>query len=68
MRAAAQRAIDAINLLLVDVGLPTSLGAVGVGKGAISSLSAQAMQDTFLRTNPRTLDREDIAAIYEAAA
>jgi len=67
VRAAAQRAIDGIKLLLVDVGLPTSLEEVGVGKDAISSLSAQAIQDTFLRTNPRTLDREDIEAIYEDA-
>lgn len=67
VRAAAQRAIDAVKLLLVDVGLPTNLEKVGADKTAISSLSEQAMQDNFLRTNPRMLNREDIEAIYEDA-
>ncbi len=67
LRAAAQRAIDAVKLLLMDVGLPTSLDKVGADKTAISTLSEQALQDTFLRTNPRTLNMEDIEAIYADA-
>jgi alcohol dehydrogenase class IV len=66
-RAAAQRAIDAVKVLLLDVGLPTDLVKVGADRTAIASLSEQAMQDSFLRTNPRMLNREDIEAIYEDA-
>ena len=66
-RAAAERAIDAVMLLMVDVGLPTSLGKVGVDKSAISTLSEQALHDPFLRTNPRALNRHDIETIYEDA-
>ncbi len=66
-RAAAQRAIDAVKVLLLDVGLPTDLVKVGADRTAIASLSEQAMQDNFLRTNPRMLNREDIEAIYEDA-
>jgi alcohol dehydrogenase class IV len=66
-RAAAQRAIDAVMLLMVDVGLPTSLEKVGVDKHMIATLSAQALQDPFLRTHARALHREDIEAVYEDA-
>jgi alcohol dehydrogenase class IV len=67
VRAAAQQAIEAVKQLLVDVGLPTSLETVGADKNAISAMSEQAFQDTFMRTNPRALRREDIEAIYEEA-
>jgi len=66
-RDAAGRAIDAVKCLLVDIGLPTTLDKVGVDKKAISMLSEHALQDTFLRTNPRMLHREDIEEIYENA-
>jgi alcohol dehydrogenase len=67
VRAAAQQAIEAVKQLLVDVGLPTSLGTVGADKNAISAMSEQAFEDTFMRTNPRALKREDIEVIYEDA-
>lgn len=67
IRAAAQRAIDAVMLLMVDVGLPTSLTQVGVDKNAITTLSERALQDPFLATNPRAFSRKEIAAIYEDA-
>ncbi len=66
-REAAGRAVEAVKCLLVDIGLPTTLGKVGVDKKAISALSEHALQDTFLRTNPRMLNREDIEEIYENA-
>lgn len=66
-RAAAQRAIDAVMLLMVDVGLPTSLGTVGVDRNAIPALSEQALQDPILRSNSGALTRADIEAIYEDA-
>jgi alcohol dehydrogenase class IV len=66
-REAAERAIVAVQLLMVDIGLPTTLDKVGVQKEAISTLSEQAMQDTFLKTNPRVLTSRDIEHIYESA-
>jgi alcohol dehydrogenase class IV len=66
-RAAAQRAIDAVMLLMMDVGLPITLEKVGVDRNAVSALSEQALQDPILRGNPGALTREDIEAIYEDA-
>jgi len=66
-RAAAQRAIDAVMLLMVDVGLPITLEKVGVDRKAISALSEQALQDPILRSNSGALTRADIEAIYEDA-
>jgi alcohol dehydrogenase class IV len=66
-RVAAQRAIDAVMLLMVDVGLPITLGKVGVDRNAVSALSEQALHDPILRSNPGALHREDIEAIYEDA-
>lgn len=66
-RAAAQRAIDAVMLLMVDVGLPITLEKVGVDRNAISALSEQALQDSILRDNLGALTRADIEAIYEDA-
>ncbi len=66
-RAAAQRAIDAVMLLMVDVGLPITLEKVGVDRNAVSALSEQALQDPILRINSGALTRADIEAIYEDA-
>jgi alcohol dehydrogenase class IV len=66
-RAAAQRAIDVVMLLMVDVGLPNTLEKVGVDRNAISALSEQALQDPILRSNAGALTRADIEAIYEDA-
>ncbi len=66
-RAAAQRAIDAVMLLMVDVGLPITLEKVGVDRNTISALSEQALQDPILRGNSGALTRADIEAIYEDA-
>ncbi len=66
-REAAEKAITAVQLLMVDIGLPTTLDKVGVEKKAISELIEQAMEDLFLKTNPRILNARDIQRIYESA-
>jgi alcohol dehydrogenase len=66
-REAAEKAVTAVQLLMVDIGLPTTLDKVGVQRDAISKMSEQAMQDVFLKTNPRTLSPRDIEHIYESA-
>jgi len=66
-REAAEKTIMAVQLLMVDIGLPTTLYQVGAQREAISRLSEQALQDTFLKTNPRVLSSRDIEHIYESA-
>ena len=66
-REAAEKAISAVKWLLVDIGLPKTLGEVGVTKEAISALSQQASKNTFLRTNPASLTQREISKIYENA-
>jgi alcohol dehydrogenase class IV len=66
-REAAEKAVVAVQLLMLDIGLPTTLDQVGVRREAISKLSEQAMQDVFLKTNPRVLSHRDIEHIYENA-
>jgi 1,3-propanediol dehydrogenase len=64
---AAEKAIVAVQCLMVDIGLPTTLDKVGVVKEKISELSQLALQDAFLKTNPCTLTKHDIESIYERA-
>ncbi len=66
-RDAAERAITAVQCLLLDIGLPTTLARLGLKKEAISELSRQAAEDTFLRTSPSLLNTQDIEQIYENA-
>jgi alcohol dehydrogenase len=65
--AAAEKAVAAVQCLMVDIGLPTTLDKVGVMKESIAELSQQALQDAFLKTNPCILNRRDIEDIYERA-
>ncbi len=64
---AAEKVVSAVQCLMEDVGLPTTLEQVGVRRESIADLSQQALQDAFLRTNPCVLDRRDIETIYERA-
>jgi 1,3-propanediol dehydrogenase len=64
---AAEKAIVAVQCLMVDIGLPTTLDKVGVMKEKISELSQLALQDAFLKTNPCILTQRDIESIYERA-
>jgi alcohol dehydrogenase class IV len=66
-REAAEKAITAVQLLVTDIGLPTTLDKLGVEKQSIAQLSQQALEDGFLRTNPRILNARDIERIYESA-
>jgi len=67
LRAAAERAIVAVQTLLEDIGMPSSLDEVGVGRQSIPELTRQAVRDNFLRTNPRTLGPKEIESIYAHA-
>ena len=66
-RNAAEKAILAVRQLIVDIGLPTSFEEVGLKKEAVAKLSEQALRDSFLKTNPRIMEKPDIEKIYEKA-
>jgi len=64
---AAEQAIAAVQWLLADIGLPSTLEKVGVVEAAIPELARQAAQDLLLRTNPRRLTPRDIEKLYKEA-
>ncbi len=66
-REAAERAIKAVEQLRADIGIRERLSEIGLREEHIPSLSAAAVQDVCLITNPRDASAEDIAAIYRAA-
>jgi alcohol dehydrogenase len=73
MRAAAEKCLDAIKQLSVDVGIPSGLIELGkrygkkVRKEDIGIMTGNAQKDACGFTNPRHLKDADVAAIYEAA-
>ena len=66
-RDAAYVAIDAIEALSMDVGIPQTLGELGVKEEDIPTMVANAQKDVCCLTNPRKLKDEEVAAIYKAA-
>ncbi|GAB4284600.1 MAG: iron-containing alcohol dehydrogenase [Deferrisomatales bacterium] len=67
-RARAESALDAIDELIRDVGVPTRLRDLGVPEEALDDMAAGAMEVTrLLANNPRTIRLEDAAAIYRDA-
>jgi alcohol dehydrogenase len=73
MRAAAEKCLDAIKQLSIDVGIPSGLIELGkrygkkVRKEDIAIMTGNAQKDACGFTNPRHLKDADVAAIYEAA-
>jgi alcohol dehydrogenase len=64
---AANRAIDAIKKLAVDIGIPSGLKELGAREEDLEILAENAMQDVCRLTNPRDLSKEDIIEIYRRA-
>jgi 1,3-propanediol dehydrogenase len=62
--AAAEQAVIAVRQLISDIGLAKGLGDIGLSEEFIPLLSANAMKDACLVTNPRPASREDIADIF----
>jgi len=62
----AGRTLDAeVARLNAELGLPASLGELGVAPAMIDPLADQAMQDHSCPTNPRPLRRADCVALYQ---
>jgi alcohol dehydrogenase class IV len=64
---AAERSIEAMNRLILDIGLAKGLGQRGLAEEFIPLLSENATKDACLVTNPRSATREDIEAIFRNA-
>lgn len=62
--AAAQKAVVAVRRLIEEIGLAKGLGDIGLTEEFIPLLSANAMKDACLVTNPRFATQEDIAEIF----
>lgn len=61
-----QAAIDVIQKLADDVGIPKSLGEAGVKREDISFLAESAFNDACTPGNPRDASLEEIIGIYES--
>ena len=61
---ATDRAIEAVRMLSADVGIPPTLGDIGVDPGAIPEMAKAAMSAIDAPTNPRHFTEEDIVTLY----
>ena len=61
-----QAAIDVIQKLADDVGIPKSLSEAGVKRDDIPFLAESAFNDACTPGNPRDASKEEIIAIYES--
>ena len=61
-----QAAIDVIQKLADDVGIPKSLSEAGVKREDIPFLAESAFNDACTPGNPRDASKEEIIAIYES--
>ncbi len=66
-RDAAEKAIQAIEKLSSDVGIPKGLKELGVKEQDIPTMAMYAMKDACGLTNPRCPTQNDIINIYKSA-
>jgi alcohol dehydrogenase len=67
LRAAADVALDAIQTLSMDVGIPAGLAALGVKEADLKTMAENAQKDACGLTNPRCPTLEDVIQIYKNA-
>lgn len=64
----AEAFVKYLEYLIDDLGLPTSLESVEVNKNSLAMLAKDALkQERLLINNPRSMNEQDILAIYQAA-
>ncbi|HZK24331.1 MAG TPA: iron-containing alcohol dehydrogenase [Oscillospiraceae bacterium] len=66
-RDAAKQAIEKVQELAGDVGIPSGLSALGLPKEVIPELSKNAINDACYITNPRDVDVDGIVSIFYQA-
>lgn len=64
---AAEKAVEAIERLSRDVGIPHGLAELGVKESDIEPMAYLAMQDGNAGTNPRIGSVDDIIAMFKSA-
>lgn len=64
---AAALSIEAVNEILVDIGLAKGLAEFGIKEEMIEFLSQNALNDACLVTNPRVASLQDIEEIFRRA-
>lgn len=64
---AATALITRVRRLLPEVGIPETLGALGVSRDLIPLLAKKAMEDACHQSNPRPCTEADMIALYEKA-
>jgi alcohol dehydrogenase len=63
-----RRGIEQITALLVDLGIPTGLRALGVAEDGLADLAEAAYHDPCFATNPRPVtSREDVVEVLRSA-
>ena len=67
MGVEADRAIEAVQSLLCDIGLTPGLQAHGVKESQLDELADQALEDSCHQTNPVPVTRADLYALYREA-
>lgn len=67
VRQAADKAIEAVERLCLDIGAKRRLSEIGLKEEHIKELSWAAAEDLCLITNPRDTNVEQIAELYMAA-
>lgn len=67
VRAAADKALEAIVQLSQDIGIPRGLAELGVKEEDIPVMAQNAMKDACSLTNPRKATLEDVIQIYKNA-
>ena len=66
-RAAADKALEAIKKLSVDVGIPSGLKELGVKEQDLKIMAENAQKDACGLTNPRCPTLDDVIQIYKWA-
>lgn len=67
VRAAAEKALEAIKTLSKDIGIPAGLGELGVKEEDLKIMAENAQKDACGLTNPRRPNLDDVIQIYKNA-
>jgi alcohol dehydrogenase len=67
VRAAAEKALDAIQTLSTDIGIPAGLDQLGVKEEDLKIMAENAQKDACGLTNPRCPNLDDVIQIYKNA-
>jgi alcohol dehydrogenase len=67
VRAAAEKALEAIQTLSADIGIPAGLSQLGVREQDLKTMAENAQKDACGLTNPRCPKMDDVIQIYKNA-